>query len=67
MRAQDIHDISDFNYGANSRVLKAAESISEDQFISSGSFPFRGLRGTLVHISDSEYGWRMIIQNGEVM
>jgi hypothetical protein len=36
MRAQDIHDISDFNYGANSRVLKAAESISEDQFISSG-------------------------------
>ena len=63
MNIQDILLIYDYNYWGNKRILTASEKVSEKQFLAPASFPYGGLRGTLVHILDAEYGWRMFFQN----
>ncbi len=63
MNIQDILTIYDYNYWADKRILAASEKVKESQFMAPANFPFGGLRGTLVHILDAEYGWRMFLQN----
>jgi len=63
MNLQDILLIYDYNYWANKRILAASEKLSEEQFLAPASFPYGGLRGTLVHILDAEYGWRMFFRD----
>lgn len=63
MRLEEITTIYDYNYWATKRLLAAASKLSQDQFIASGAYPYGGLRGTLVHILDAEFGWRMQIQH----
>ena len=58
MNIQDIHLIYNYNYWANGKILTAAAKVTEEQFLAPAEFPFGGLRGTLVHIIDAEYGWR---------
>jgi uncharacterized damage-inducible protein DinB len=62
MNLQDILTIYDYNYWANQRILEASEKVAEKQFLAPANFPYGGLRGTLVHILDAEYGWRMFLQ-----
>ncbi len=62
MNIQDILTIYDYNYWANKRILAASKKVTEKQFLAPASFPFGGLRGTLVHILDAEFGWRMFFQ-----
>ena len=62
MNIQDILTIYDYNYWANKRILAASAKVTEKQFLAPATFPFGGLRGTIVHILDAEFGWRMFFQ-----
>ena len=63
MNIQDILMIYDSNSRANKRLLTVSANVSEEQFFAPASFPFGGLRGTLVHILDAEWGWRGLFEN----
>ncbi len=65
MNIQDILIIYEYNYWADKRILAASEKVTEKQFLAPASFPFGGLRGTLVHILDAEFGWRTFLQNND--
>jgi uncharacterized damage-inducible protein DinB len=65
MKLAEIKTLYEYNYWANHKLLTAAAGVTNDQFIASGSFPFGGLRGTLVHILDAEYGWGLLLQHGK--
>jgi len=66
MNLQDMLTIYDYNYWANRRILTTAAKLSPEQFIAPASYSFGGVRGTLVHALDTEYGWRSIIQHGTI-
>ena len=59
MNIQAIHAIYDYNYWATARILDAAAKLSSEQFIAPASFPYGGVRGTLVHILEAEKSWRL--------
>ena len=63
MNIQDIHLIYNYNYWATRKILEASNKVTEDQFLAPAEFPFGGLRGTLVHILDAEYGWRGLFES----
>ena len=65
MNIQDIILIYEYNYWANKRILTASEKVTEKQFLAPAKFPFGGLRGTLVHILDAEFGWRTFFQTND--
>ncbi|MFN8413323.1 MAG: DinB family protein [Anaerolineales bacterium] len=58
MKIQDIKFLYEYNYWANKKILAAAAKVTQEQFLGSAEFPFGGLRGTMLHIVDAEYGWR---------
>jgi uncharacterized damage-inducible protein DinB len=66
MKIQDIHDIYEYNYWANHRILDQAEKVTPEQFIAPSSHSFVNLQGTLVHTLDAEWHWRLLLQKGEV-
>ena len=63
MNIKDIHLIYEYNYWANKRILASSANVTQEQFDALGSFPFGGLRGTLLHILDTEWGWRGLFQS----
>src|SRR5262245_53001378 len=63
MKTQDIHLLYEYNYWANKRILAVSANVSHEQFDATGFFPYGGLRGTLLHILDTEWGWRALFQN----
>ena len=63
MNIQDIHLIYNYNYWANGKILEASKKVTEEQFLAPAEFSFGGLRGTLVHILDAEFGWRGLFEN----
>ena len=58
MNIQDIHLIYEYHYWANKRILAASANVTQEQFLAPASFPYGGLRGTILHILDAEWGWR---------
>lgn len=66
MNKKDILLIYEYNYWATKRILDASANVTAEQFVGSGSFPYGGLRGTLVHTLDSEWTWRMLFETREV-
>ena len=66
MNKQDILLIYEYNYWANNRILDASATVLQEQFVATASFPYGGLRGTLVHILDSEWSWRALFQKREL-
>jgi uncharacterized damage-inducible protein DinB len=58
MDIQDMQLIYDYNYWANGKILAASAKVTEEQFLAPAEFPRGGLRETLLHIVDAEYGWR---------
>jgi uncharacterized damage-inducible protein DinB len=67
MNENDITTLIHFNFWANSRLLAACEHLTPDEFTREVT-PDPGwgsLRGVLVHILDTEYGWRSILQAHE--
>jgi uncharacterized damage-inducible protein DinB len=57
MDIESIRMLYDYHYWARDRVMKAAELISDDQFIQSKGVSFDTLQGTLAHLMNSERLW----------
>ena len=62
MNVQDIHLMYNYNYWATGKILEASNKVTEKQFLAPASFPFGGLRWTLVHILDAEFRWRRLFE-----
>jgi uncharacterized damage-inducible protein DinB len=63
MRQTDILELADFNYWANRKLLAACEQLTPDQWTSTRTNGNRTLRGTLVHALDTEWSWRLRLQD----
>jgi len=63
MHIRDIQLFYEYNYWANGKILLASAGVTHDQFTAPASFPYGGLRGTLLHILDAEWGWRALFQS----
>jgi uncharacterized damage-inducible protein DinB len=57
----DIQTLYDYNYWANQRILAA--QVNQDQFVAQAAHSYGSLRGTIVHVLDAEYAWRMLLQH----
>ncbi len=64
MELQDVMLIYDYNYWATERLLAAAVNVSQEEYTAPTAFPRGSLRGTLIHLLDTEYGWRILLQQG---
>jgi uncharacterized damage-inducible protein DinB len=65
MNHNDIATLTRFNFWANDRLLAACERLTQDEFTRPVE-PDPGwgsLRGVLVHILDTEFGWRSVLQD----
>ena len=62
MNIQDILTIYDYNYWASEKILTAASKVTHEQFLAPADYPFGGLRGTMLHVVDAEYGWRGLFE-----
>jgi uncharacterized damage-inducible protein DinB len=65
MNIQDILLLYEYNYWANKKILAASANVTPEQFSAPASFPYGGLHGTLLHILDTEWGWRALFQKIE--
>ena len=63
MQISDILLLYDYNNWANQRILDTAVQVSPAQFVAPTGHSFGSLRGTLVHLLDTEWGWRMLCQH----
>ena len=63
MNLQDLHALFNYTHWANRRILAASAKVSDAQFAAPTAHSWGSLRGTLVHMLDTEYGWRMICQH----
>jgi uncharacterized damage-inducible protein DinB len=54
---KEIQLIYDYYYWANHKILSQTALVTLEQFIAPASFPYGGLRGTLVHLVEAENGW----------
>lgn len=64
MNKQDILTLYDYNYWANSQVLRAAARVTAEQFSAPAPVSHGSLRGTLVHILAAQVVWRLRCQEG---
>ncbi len=64
MNKQDILTLYDYNYWANSRLVRAAARVTDEQFSAPAPVSHGSLRGTLVHILATEIVWRLRCQEG---
>ncbi len=62
MKIQDMMTLYEYNYWATRRILAKGAKVSLEQFVAPAAHSYGGLRGTLVHTLDTEYGWRMLCQ-----
>ena len=63
MKVQEITLLFEYNYWANHLLLSKAALVTPEQFVAPSSHSFSSLRDTLVHIMDTEYGWRSALQD----
>lgn len=66
MNTGDIQLMYDYNYWVNQRILSKAAELAPEQLTQPTAFPWGSLQGTLVHLLDTEYGWRHICQHSVV-
>ncbi len=64
MNIDAIRMLFDYNYWANGRILRACTGVSAEQLVAPTEASFGSLLGTLVHLLDSEYGWRVLCEHG---
>ena len=57
MHLQDIHNLYDYNYWANHRILGVVETLTIEQFTKDLGSSHGGVHGTLVHIMGAEEIW----------
>lgn len=61
MDIQAVRDLFDYNYWANRHLLTVAAQLTPDQFTAPSAHSWGGVQGTLVHILDTEMGWRELL------
>jgi uncharacterized damage-inducible protein DinB len=66
MNIQDIHLLYGYNYWANGKIQAAAANLAPEQFTAPAAHSYGSLRGTLVHLLDGEYSWRMLCQHNQM-
>ena len=57
MHLQDIHDLYEFNYWANHRILQLLEQLPAEQYAREMGSSHGGTHGTLVHAMGAEEIW----------
>ena len=64
MHKADISTLIAYNFWADERILATCEHVSPDEFIRmiAPNPGWNSLRETLVHVLDTEYGWRSALQ-----
>lgn len=62
MTIHDMRQLFDYLYWANGRILDAAGTLSDEEFLTITSETIRDLRITLVHQLDVEWSWRLKLQ-----
>ncbi len=62
MQPQEIRLLFDYNAWANQRLLAQAAQVTTAQWAAPSSHSFSSLHSTLLHILDTEYGWRAILE-----
>jgi uncharacterized damage-inducible protein DinB len=67
MNIQDINLLYDYNFWANRLIMAKSAEVTPEQLVAPTTHSWGSLRGTLVHLLDSEYGWRRIFETGGVM
>lgn len=65
MHIADIRLMFEYNTWANRLILAHSALVTPEQFSAPTTHSFGSLHGTLVHILDSEFGWRRIIETGK--
>ena len=58
MNKHDMLLLYKYNQWANALILNAAANVKQEEFLAPASFPYGGLRGTLVHTLFAEWVWR---------
>ncbi len=58
MNKQEFLILYQYNAWSTAKILNAASSVKQEQFLEHVSFPHRSLRGTLVHTLFAEWVWR---------
>ena len=68
MDIENVLDLLGYNYWATEIILDTASHVSPAQFVASviPNPRRRGLRGILVHMLDTEIGWRQTVQKLEL-
>lgn len=59
MQIAEVLALYNYNYWANGRILRMAAGATDEQFVAPGPVPHGSLRGTLVHMLDIEWSWRL--------
>ncbi len=67
MKLSDIQLLYDYNDWANQLMLSKATELPPEQWTQPTGFPWGDLRGTLIHILDTEYSWRNIWQHQRIV
>jgi uncharacterized damage-inducible protein DinB len=62
MQPQDVRLLFDYNAWANQRLLARAAQVTPQQWQAPTSHSFGSLHSTLLHILDTEYGWRCLLE-----
>ena len=57
MHLQDIHNLYEYNYWANHRLLEVVETLPGEQFAKDLGSSHGGIQGTLVHTMGAEEIW----------
>lgn len=63
MQVDDIKLLYEYNQWANHLMLRTAAQLSPEKLTEPTGFPWGSLKGTLIHILDSENMWRNLIQH----
>ena len=58
MNKQYFQLLYQYNAWSNAKILHAASSVTQEQFLAPTPFPHGSLRGTLVHAAFAEWVWR---------
>jgi len=66
MNLSDIRLMYDYNQWANGLILAKSALVTAEQFNAPTTHSWGSLRGTLIHTLDTEYGWRVLCDQGEL-
>lgn len=66
MKIADMKLIYEYNFWVNKLLLDTAEKLTPAQFTLPTSFSWGNLHKTFLHLLDTEYGWRVLCQHGQI-